>query len=66
MNTATRFEGHNPAREAAQLQSKKEMCDVYVCKANLGGLVYFTVKTNENLPNGTRVLEHFKNGLKQK
>lgn len=60
------FDGHKTARQAAELQSKKEQSEVWVLKANIGGLKYVVTKDITNLPQGAKVLEYFKNGNLQK
>lgn len=59
------FEGHLPAQQEAAMQSKKEQKETWVVKANMGGLKYFVVGSIENLPPTSKVIDHYKNGLKQ-
>jgi len=59
------FEGHLPAQQEAANHSSKNKSEAWVVKANYGGLKYFATDSIENLPAGAKVIDHYKNGLKQ-
>jgi len=58
------FEGLLPANKEAETMSKKERCEVFVVKENIGGLRYVVYKTRHNLPQGAKVLSIYFDGNK--
>jgi len=59
------FEGHLPAQQEAAAKSKQGSIETWVVKANHGGLRYFVVNSIEKLPEGSKILDHYKIGIKQ-
>ena len=58
------FEGLLPANQEAEVLSKRERCETFVVKENVGGLKYVMYKTRYNLPEGAKILSIYSNGEK--
>lgn len=53
------FEGHLPAQSEAENQARKNKKETWVVKDNSRGIEYHVVDSIENLPKGSRVLDHY-------
>lgn len=58
------FDGLLPANQEAENTSKKERCETFVVKENIGGLRYVMYKTRHNLPENAKLLSIYSNGDK--
>jgi hypothetical protein len=58
------FEGHLPARQEAEIKSKKESSELWVVKTFYEGLRYYVVDDPKSVEG--KVLDHYKNGVIQK
>lgn len=58
------FEGLLPANQEAETMSKKERCEVFVVKENIGGLKYIVYTNRHSIPEGAKVLSIYSKGIK--
>lgn len=56
------FEGYGPARDFAQVESKKLNKELYVVKSATGGIHYYVTPDGSKVAPGEKILGHYKNG----
>lgn len=61
LNMENIFKGYGPARQEAEMLSKKEKTTIYVVKADIGGIAYVVTDKPDNVQGG-HILDEFQDG----